>query len=146
MTDKSPSLIEILLIEDNPGDVVLTKEAFRRMKIGNNIHVATDGEQALDYLYQNPPFEQAPRPHLILLDLNLPGVDGREVLGRIKQDDSLKSIPVVVMTSSDAEADVVRSYELHANCYIGKPLDLQGFMDVVAAIDDFWLSVVILPR
>lgn len=145
MSTMSVSPIEILLIEDNPGDVILTREAFERLKIQNVLHVVADGQEALDYLKRRPPYETATKPQLILLDLNLPGVDGREVLEEIKRDEALKAIPVVVMTSSEAEADVVRSYELHANCYIGKPLDLEGFMSVVSAIDDFWFSVVILP-
>lgn len=145
MSARSLSPIEILLIEDNPGDVMLTKEAFSRMKVRNTIHTVTDGEQALAYLHRRPPYEAAQRPHLILLDLNLPGLDGREVLQEIKGDDALKSIPVVVMTSSEAETDIERSYELHANSYIVKPVGLQGFMDVVASIDEFWFSIVILP-
>lgn len=145
MSARSLSPIEILLIEDNPGDVMLTKEAFSHMKVRNTIHTVTDGEQALAYLHRRPPYEAAQRPHLILLDLNLPGLDGREVLQEIKGDDALKSIPVVVMTSSEAETDIERSYELHANSYIVKPVGLQGFMDVVASIDEFWFSIVILP-
>lgn len=145
MSARSLSPIEILLIEDNPGDVMLTKEAFSRMKVRNTIHTVTDGEQALAYLHRRPPYEAAQRPHLILLDLNLPGLDGREVLQEIKGDDALKSIPVVVMTSSEAETDIERSYELHANSYIVKPVGLQGFIDVVASIDEFWFSIVILP-
>lgn len=134
--------IEILLVEDNPADVRLTQEALREGKVRNNLQVARDGVEALEMLRR----EGAPRPDLILLDLNLPRKDGREVLGVIKADDALKTIPVVVLTTSSAEADILKSYSLHANCYITKPVDLEQFVQVVKSIDDFWLTVVRLPN
>lgn len=137
--------IEILLVEDNPGDVLLTKEAFSEAKIWNNIHVARDGEEALDYLYNEGEFADAVRPDLILLDLNLPKIDGREVLDKVKSHDILKRIPVVVLTSSKAEQDVIKTYDLHANSYVLKPLDLDQFVKVVNAVENFWFSVVTLP-
>lgn len=133
--------IEILLVEDNPGDVRLTQEALREGKIANNLVVASSGDEALARLRR----EGATRPDLILLDLNLPGMDGREVLRQIKGDESLKQIPVVVMTSSSAEEDVARSYALHANCFVTKPLDLDQFTKVIQAIEEFWVTVVKLP-
>ena len=133
--------IEILLVEDNPADVRLTQEALREGKVRNNLHVARDGEEALAFLRR----EGEPRPDLILLDLNLPRRDGREVLQEIKSDPRLKTIPVVVLTTSGAEADIVKSYSLHANCYITKPVDLDQFITVVKSIDDFWLTIVKLP-
>lgn len=138
--------IEILLVEDNPGDVLLTQKALQDNKLRNNLHVVEDGEAALDFLYQRAPFEQAPRPDLILLDLNLPALDGREVLARIKSDDHLKLIPVVVLTTSSADEDIWKSYALHANCYVTKPLDLDRFVDVVKQVEGFWLSIVKLPQ
>lgn len=138
--------IEILLVEDNPADVRLTIEALKEGKIKNNLHVAEDGEEALDFLYKRNQFENAIRPDVILLDLNLPKVHGREVLKTIKEDDSLKRIPVVVLTTSKAEEDILKSYDLHANCYVTKPLDLPQFIDVVKTIEDFWFTVVKLPQ
>ena len=138
--------LEILLVEDNPADVRLTIEAFRDGKIHNTLAVAMDGVEAIDYLHRRGKFEGAARPDLILLDLNLPRKDGREVLAEIKADPGLKVIPVVVLTTSKAEEDIVRTYELHANCYIAKPVDLEQFIKVVKSIDDFWLSIVKLPR
>lgn len=138
--------IEILLVEDNPGDVRLTIEALREGKVRNNLSVATDGVEALEFLRRRGHFANAPRPDLILLDLNLPKKDGREVLAEIKADPDLKTIPVVVLTTSKAEEDVVRSYHLHANCYVTKPVDLDQFISVVRAIEDFWLTVVALPK
>ena len=132
--------IEILLVEDNPADVRLTQEALREGKVKNNLKVARDGEEALSYLRTT-----TTRPDLILLDLNLPRRDGREVLAEIKTDPKLKTIPVVVLTTSAAEIDIVRTYELHANCYITKPVDLDQFIKVVKSIDDFWLTIVRLP-
>jgi chemotaxis family two-component system response regulator Rcp1 len=132
--------IEILLVEDNPADVRLTQEALREGKVKNNLRVARDGEEALAYLRTT-----TVRPDLILLDLNLPRRDGREVLQEIKNDPKLKTIPVVVLTTSAAEIDIVRTYELHANCYITKPVDLDQFIKVVKSIDDFWLTIVKLP-
>lgn len=137
--------IRILLVEDNPGDVRLTREALRDAKMVNELHVASDGVEALAFLRREPPYTTAPRPDLILLDLNLPRVDGREVLSAIKSSPELRTIPVVVLTSSGAEEDVARSYDLHANCYVRKPVELQSFLHVVQTIDDFWLSVVRLP-
>jgi CheY-like chemotaxis protein len=137
--------VEILLVEDNPGDVDLTQEALENSKIRNTLSVAVDGEEAMDFLRRRGKFEAAPRPDLILLDLNMPKKDGREVLAEIKADDDLRRIPVVIMTSSDEEKDVFESYNLHANCYITKPIDLHQFLHVVKAIEDFWLTIVSLP-
>jgi len=134
--------IEILLIEDNPGDVRLTIEGLSESKVRNTLHVAKDGVEAMDLLRR----ADGPRPDLILLDLNLPRMDGREVLTAIKSDPKLKIIPVVVLTTSRAEQDILRSYELQANCYITKPVDLEKFMTVVKSIEDFWLTIVRLPR
>lgn len=137
--------IEILLVEDNPADIRLTQEVLTDARVFNNLHVAHDGEEALQFLRQEGKFSESPRPDLILLDLNLPRKDGRQVLQEIKEDQSLMFIPVVVLTTSEAEQDIVRSYKLHANCYINKPVDLDQFIRVVAAIEDFWLSIVRLP-
>jgi chemotaxis family two-component system response regulator Rcp1 len=137
--------VEILLVEDNPGDVRLTKEALKEGKVYNNLHWARDGVEALEFLKREGKHAKAPRPDIILLDLNLPKKDGREVLAVIKQDSELKHIPVVVLTTSKAEEDVLRSYELHANCYVTKPVDLEKFIQVVQSIDRFWLTVVTLP-
>ena len=136
---------EILLVEDNPGDVRLTREALKEGKVRNNLHVASDGEEALDFLHRRGRFKDAPRPDLVLLDLNLPKKDGRQVLAEIKADGALKRIPVVVLTTSKAEADVMRTYDLHANCFITKPVDLDQFMVVVRTIEEFWLTLVRLP-
>jgi CheY-like chemotaxis protein len=143
--NRTPSLIDILLVEDNPADVRLTREALRDAKVTNRLNVVADGVAALDYLYRRGDHAGATRPDLVLLDLNLPRKDGREVLEEIKSDPRLRSIPVVVLTTSRAEEDVLRSYDLHANCYITKPVDLGQFLAVVRAIDDFWLAVVRLP-
>jgi len=137
--------VEILLVEDNPGDVRLTKEALREGKVYSTLHWAKDGVEALEFLRRQGPHANAPRPDIILLDLNLPKKDGREVLSEIKSDDQLKHIPVVVLTTSKAEEDILRSYELHANCYVTKPVDLDQFIRVVQSIDRFWLTVVTLP-
>jgi chemotaxis family two-component system response regulator Rcp1 len=137
---------EILLIEDSPGDVRLTREAFKDAKVHINLNVASDGAEAMDFLRREGKYADVPRPDLILLDLNLPKKDGREVLEEIKENPSLKSIPVVILTTSAAEEDILRSYLLHANCYITKPVDLDGFLKVVKSIDSFWLSVVKLPH
>jgi len=142
-TDAEP--IEILLVEDSPGDVRLTREAFKDAKVHISLHVAPDGAEAMAFLRREGDYANVPRPDLILLDLNLPKKDGREVLGEIKESPTLKSIPVVVLTTSASEADILRSYNLHANCYITKPVGLNGFLDVVKSIDDFWLTVVKLP-
>jgi CheY-like chemotaxis protein len=138
--------IHILLVEDNPGDVCLTSEAFRDFKVANDLHVVMDGAEALDFLYRRGEHADAVRPDLVLLDLNLPKVDGREVLAEIKQDPQLRRVPVVVLTTSRNEADVLRSYDLHANAYVTKPIDLDQFIDVVRRIEDFWLTLVKLPE
>jgi chemotaxis family two-component system response regulator Rcp1 len=137
--------IEILLVEDNPADVRLTQEALLEEKLVNNLNVVNDGVEALAFLRKEGKFADAVRPDLILLDLNLPKKDGREVLEEIKNDDNLKCIPVVVLTISDAEADILKSYDLHANCYITKSIDLTQFSRVVKSIQDFWLTIVKLP-
>lgn len=138
--------IEILLVEDNEGDARLAKEAMRDSKIRNNLHHVADGEEAMDFLCRRGRFEKSPTPDLILLDLNLPKKDGREVLEEIKRNDALKRIPVVILTVSNAEEDILKSYNLHANCYITKPLDLDQFMKVVKSIEDFWFTIVKLPN
>ena len=138
--------IEILLVEDNPGDVRLIQEALRDGKVWNNPHVVTDGEAALDFVYRRGPFTQAPRPDMVLLDLNLPKKDGREVLAVIKSDPDLKRIPVVMLTTSKEEEDVHRAYNLAANCYVTKPVEFEEFMKVIRAIEDFWLTIVALPN
>jgi chemotaxis family two-component system response regulator Rcp1 len=138
--------IEVLLVEDNPGDVRLTREAFKDAKVHINLHVASDGSEAMAFLERQGNYANVPRPDLILLDLNLPKKDGREVLGEIKGSPTLMSIPVVILTTSASDADILRSYKLHANCYITKPVGLSGFLEVIKSIDSFWLSVVKLPR
>jgi len=138
--------IVVLLVEDSPGDVRLTREALKDAKVQINLHVAVDGIEAMAFLARDPPHERAPRPDLILLDLNLPRKDGREVLKEIKESAALMSIPVVILTTSAHAEDVIDSYRLHANCYITKPVDLEGFLTVVRSIDDFWLTIVKLPR
>ena len=137
--------IEILLVEDNPGDVRLTREALKEGKVYSNLHTVKDGVEAMEFLRRQGKYSGVPRPDIILLDLNLPRKDGREVLQEIKTDGALKRIPVVVLTTSKAEEDVVRTYNLHANCYVTKPVDLEKFMVVVKTIDVFWLTVVTLP-
>lgn len=137
--------IDILLVEDNPGDVRLTKEALKEGKIKNNLFVAHDGVEALEYLNQEGEHAHAVRPDLILLDLNMPRMDGREVLEKIKNEPDLRRIPVVILTTSKSEEDIVKSYDLHANCYITKPVDLDQFINVVKTVEDFWLTVVKLP-
>jgi CheY-like chemotaxis protein len=138
--------IDILLVEDDAGDVLMTKEAFEHHKIRNSLHVASDGVEALQFLRAEEPHQDAPRPGLILLDLNLPRKDGREVLAEIKETPELRSIPVVVLTTSEAEEDILRSYDLHANAYVTKPVDFDRFTEVVRQIDDFFVTVVRLPR
>ncbi|GAA4631389.1 response regulator [Actinoallomurus vinaceus] len=138
--------IEVLLVEDDPGDVVLTKEAFADNKVNNTLSIVSDGEEAMRFLRREDDYADAPRPDLVLLDLNLPRMDGRQVLEAIKADDTLRTIPVVVLTTSEAEEDIVRSYRLHANAYVTKPVDLDQFIRVVRQIDDFFVSVVKLPR
>ena len=137
--------IEILLVEDSPGDVRLTKEALREGKVLNTLHVAEDGVQAMEFLRREGKFAQTPRPDVILLDLNLPRKDGREVLAEIKSDENLKRIPVVILTISQAEEDSLKTYNLGANCYINKPVDLEQFTKVVKSIDNFWFTIVTLP-
>ena len=138
--------IAVLLVEDDPGDVVLIREAFADNKVHNRLHCVADGVEAIDFLRREGEFAAAPRPDLILLDLNLPRKDGREVLAEIKEDEELKHIPVVVLTTSKAEEDVLRSYDLHANAYVTKPVDFDRFIEVVRQIDEFFVSVVKLPR
>ncbi len=137
--------VDILLVEDSPTDVILAQEALEHAKVLNKLHVVSDGVEALDFLRRAAPFEDAIRPDLILLDLNLPRKDGREVLSEIKEDEDLKRIPVVVLTTSKAEEDILRAYGLHANCYVSKPVDFEQFAHVVRAIETFWFSIVLLP-
>ena len=144
-TEQLARPVEILLVEDSPGDVRLTAEALRDAPVANRLHHAADGVAALSFLRQEAPFAAAPRPDLILLDLNLPRKDGREVLAEVKVDASLRSIPVVILTTSRAHEDVLRSYGLHANCYIVKPLELDRFIAVIDSIESFWFGVVTLP-
>ncbi|MER5257021.1 response regulator [Streptomyces sp. NPDC002855] len=146
MTTPSAAPVDVLLVEDDPGDELMTREAFEDSKIRNKLHVVRDGEEALDFLYQRGEHTGVPRPGLILLDLNLPKYDGRQVLERIKSDPDLKDIPVVVLTTSAAEEDILRSYKLHANAYVTKPVDLDQFIAAVRQIDDFFVQVVRLPR
>jgi CheY-like chemotaxis protein len=138
-------MIQVLLVEDDPGDVLITREAFAENKVRNNLSVVADGVSALEFLHRNGTFAGAPRPDLILLDLNLPRMDGHEVLAKIKSDTDLQRIPVVVLTTSDAEEDVLRSYDLHANAYVTKPVDFGRFLSVIRQIDEFFVSVVKLP-
>ena len=137
--------VEVLLIEDNPGDVRLTREALKEAKVHNNLSVVNDGLDAMSFLRREGRFAQAPRPDLVLLDLNMPRKDGREVLAEVKADPDLRRIPVVVLTTSKAEEDILRSYDLHANSYVTKPVDFEQFMKVVRSIEEFWLSVVKFP-
>jgi two-component system response regulator len=137
--------IDILLVEDDPGDELITREAFEHNKLSNRLHVAHDGEEGLNYLYRRGEFQDAPRPDLILLDLNLPKYDGRQLLEKIKSDPDLSRIPVIVLTTSSAEEDILRSYQLHANAYVTKPVDLDQFISAVRQIDEFFLQVVRLP-
>lgn len=145
MKTKRNGLVQILLVEDNPGDVRLTQEALKEGDLPNQLHVVKDGVEALAFLRREGVHADAPRPDLILLDLNLPKKSGREVLEVIKRDDGLKRIPVVVLTTSDAKTDIVQVYDLHANCFITKPVDLEDFMQVVRRIEEFWFSIVQLP-
>ena len=137
--------IEILLVEDNPGDADLAREALENSKVRNNLHVVGDGEAAMAFLRRHGKYAAAPRPDLVLLDLNLPKKDGREVLAEVKADDILKRIPVVILTTSKAEEDILKTYNLHANCYITKPIDLNQFIKVVQSIEEFWFTIVKLP-
>jgi CheY-like chemotaxis protein len=140
--ERSGDEIDILLVEDDPGDVVLTKEALNGSKLTNVVHVAENGEVAMKFLRREAPYEDAPRPDLILLDLNLPRMDGREVLAAIKDDPDYRRIPVVVLTTSEAEEDIVRSYDLHANAYVTKPVHFDRFMEVVRQVDEFFITIV----
>ena len=137
--------MEILLVEDNPGDARLARQGLRQCKIANTLHIVDDGVKAMEFLHRQGEYTTMPRPDLILLDLNMPRKDGREVLREIKDDASLQTIPVVILTTSRAEEDINKSYSLHANCYVSKPLDLLQFLDVVRSIEDFWFSTVRLP-
>lgn len=137
--------IEILLVEDNPAEVRLTVESLKEARIANNLNAVTDGQSAIEYLERRGKYRDSVRPDLILLDLNLPGLDGRSVLKYIKDDPALKIIPVVIITSSEAESDIIKSYEAHANCFISKPIDFDGFTRVVRSIEHFWFTVVRLP-
>jgi CheY-like chemotaxis protein len=139
------SVIQVLLVEDDPGDVLMTREAFEDNKVANTLHVVSDGAEAMEFLRKQGDHAEAPTPDLVLLDLNLPKMDGREVLAAVKADDVLRQIPIVVLTTSEAEEDVLRSYALHANAYVTKPVDFERFIEVVRKIDDFFVSVVRLP-
>jgi CheY-like chemotaxis protein len=145
ITKSLPRYIEILLVEDSPADILLTREAFEHNKIVNAIHVVEDGIQAMEFLYKRGAYASAPRPDLILLDLNLPRKNGREVLAEIKADPDLRSIPIVVLTTSSADEDILRAYDLNANCYVIKPVGFDNFMQVIQSIRHFWFSVVTLP-
>ena len=146
MIGESGMPIQVLLVEDSPGDVRLTQEAFRDANMSIKLHVATDGIEAMAFLNRKAPHASAPRPDLILLDLNLPKMEGREVLALIKEDEDLKTIPTVILTTSEAEADIVKSYQLQANCYLSKPVQLDEFEGLVRSINDFWLTRVKLPQ
>ncbi|MFA8342864.1 MAG: response regulator [Rhodothermaceae bacterium] len=143
--EQNLSIIDILLVEDNPGDVRLTQEALKDSKIKNSLYIVDNGEKAIDFLYKRNGYEKASTPDLIILDLNLPKKDGKEVLAEIKSDEDLKHIPVVVLTTSKAEEDILKSYKLYANCYVTKPLELDNFIEVVRTIENFWLTIVKLP-
>ncbi len=146
MSFKNPAkAVEILLVEDNPGDVRLTVEALKESKLLNNLNVVEDGIDAMEYLKKDGKYKNYPRPDLILLDLNLPKKDGREVLAEIKKDDKIKNIPVVILTTSQADEDIIKTYNLHANCYVNKPVDMEQFLKVVKSIGDFWFTIVRLP-
>jgi CheY-like chemotaxis protein len=142
-TDGKP--VEILLVEDNPGDVKLTQKAFEKARLSNDLHVVNDGVEALDFLYRRGEYEGVPRPDLVLLDLNLPRKPGEEVLEEVKADEELKRIPVVILTSSEAEEDILQTYDMHANAYLTKPVSFDGFTQVVQKIEGFWFSVVRYP-
>lgn len=146
MSDALLNVIDVLLVEDDPGDVLMTREAFEQNKVGNHLHVVADGVEATMFLRRQGPYANAPRPGLVLLDLNLPRKDGREVLADIKSDPGLCDIPIVVLTTSSADEDIARSYKLHANAYVTKPVDFPRFVEVVRQIDQFFVTVVTLPR
>jgi CheY-like chemotaxis protein len=137
---------EVLLVEDSPGDVRLTREALKEGKVRNNLSVVSDGVEAMEFLRREGKYADAPRPDIVLLDLNMPRKDGREVLAEMKSDESLKRIPVVILTTSEAEQDILKTYDLHANCYLTKPVDLEQFISIVKSVEDFWLTIVQLPR
>jgi CheY-like chemotaxis protein len=137
---------EVLLVEDSPGDVRLTREALKEGKVRNNLSVVSDGVEAMEFLRREGKYKDAPRPDIVLLDLNMPRKDGREVLAEMKSDEQLKRIPVVVLTTSEAEQDILRTYDLHANCYLTKPVDLEQFISIVKSVEDFWLTIVQLPK
>jgi two-component system, chemotaxis family, response regulator Rcp1 len=139
-------MMEILLVEDNPGDVLLTQEAFREGRFKYHLSTVVDGEQALAFLRRQAPYERAPRPDVVLLDLNLPRKDGRELLAEVKEDRNLRHIPVIVLTTSEAEQDVLSAYNLHANCYLTKPIEVNEFIRKIRSLEDFWMSVVRLPN
>ena len=143
--DARARVVDVLLVEDDPGDVLMTREAFEHYRIRNQLHVVNDGEQALQFLHRRGEYASAPRPGLILLDLNLPRRDGLEVLAELKGDPGLRVIPVVILTTSQAEEDILRSYALHANAYVSKPVDFERFMDVIRQIDNFFVEVIHLP-
>ena len=143
---ENQKIVEILLVEDNPGDARLILDAFKDGRVKNNLHIVDDGVEATDFLFKRNQYQNAPRPDLIILDLNLPKKSGLEVLADIKVDENLKSIPVIILTSSNSEEDVIRSYNLHANCYLAKQMDLNKFFELVKSIEDFWLSLVKLPK
>ena len=145
MDDSSSKIVDILLVEDNPGDVRLAQEALKESKVRNKLYIVEDGVEAMAFLRRQDRYADMPRPDLIILDLNLPRKNGREVLAEIKADESLKRIPVVVLTVSKAEEDIIKCYDYHANCYITKPLDFSQFMEVTKSIDEFWLAIVKLP-
>ena len=138
--------VEILLVEDNPGDADLAREALESSKVSNTLHVVVDGVEAMEFMRKQGKYAKVPRPDLILLDLNLPRKDGREVLAEVKADPDLRRIPVVILTTSKEEEDILKAYDLHANCFITKPIDLNQFLKVVRAIEDFWLTIVKLPN
>ncbi|MFC7290557.1 response regulator [Hirschia litorea] len=143
--NRTSKLADILLIEDNDGDIELTREAFEEAKFRNTLHITKDGDAAMDFLFRRNGYEDAPRPDIVLLDLNLPKTDGREILEAIKNSSDLKRIPVIVLTSSQADKDIISSYDLHANCYIVKPVDALKFMEVVQQVENFWVDIVCLP-
>jgi CheY-like chemotaxis protein len=138
--------VEVLLVEDSPGDVRLTREALKEGKVRNNLNVVSDGVEAMEYLLREGAYANATRPDIVLLDLNMPRKDGREVLAEMKADKNLRRIPVVILTTSEAEQDILRTYDLHANCYLTKPVDLDQFISIVKSVEDFWLTIVKLPR
>jgi chemotaxis family two-component system response regulator Rcp1 len=144
-TNQTLRAVEILLVEDSPADIALTREALEESKLHNNLYVVTDGEEAMDFLHKKDKYASMPKPDLILLDLNLPKKNGLEVLREVKEEDSLRLIPVVIMTVSKDEKDIVESYRLHANCYIRKPVKFGEFIEIVKSIEDFWFSIVTLP-